>query len=218
LAVETEARQIARMIFADGRRNALTVADDSPLGRRIHAAFVEAFEREGGRIMGRFAYSTATADLMNLREAANTAGADSAFLALNATRARLVRPYLDGPVQVYATSQIFEGPIERFRDAELNRVRFVDMPWLLQSDHPAVMVYARPDAPQPTAGDGERLYAFGIDAYRIAADLVREFRLASETLDGVTGRIHLTGDRQFVRELTPAEFADGRPVPIAVPR
>jgi hypothetical protein len=104
------------------------------------------------------------------------------------------------------------------RDVELNGVRFVDMPWLLQPDHPAVMVYARPDVSQPIAGDSERLYAFGIDAYRIAADLAHESRILHEPLDGVTGRIVMTRDRHFVRELTPAQFADGRPLPIATRR
>jgi len=92
----------------------------------------------------------------------------------------------------------------------------VDMPWLLQPDHPAVMVYARPDTPAPIAGDGERLFAFGIDAYRIAVDLLGESRIAREPLDGVTGQISMTRGRYFVRELTPAQFAEGRPMPISV--
>lgn len=213
LQVETEARQIARMIFADGRRSALTIADASVLSRRIHAAFADEFVRQGGTLPARFVYSTAAADLLALRESSASGNADAVFLALDAAHARLVRPYLDGPVQVYATSQIHRGAPDRFRDAELNGVRFADMPWLLEPDHPAVMTYARSDAQAPVPSDGERLYAFGIDAYRIAAGLLDDTRIARETLDGVTGRIHLGGDRHFVRELTPAQFAEGRAAP-----
>jgi hypothetical protein len=214
LQVETEGRQVARMAFADGRRSALTVSDSAPLARRIHAAFADEFVRQGGKLIAQFAYSNSASDLLALRESATNGHADTVFLALDAARARLIRPYVDGPAQVYATSQVFDGSVERLRDAELNGVRFVDMPWLLQPDHPAVMVYARPDAPAPAAGDSERLYAFGIDAYRIAAELLRDSRVTREPLDGVTGRIVMTRDRHFVRELTPAQFADGRPLPI----
>jgi len=216
LQVEMEAQQIARMMFADGRRNAVTVADGSVHARRVLAAFGEEFVRLGGRIAAQFAYSTATPDLLALREATGGGQFDAALLVLDAPRARLVRPYVDGPLQVYAISQVFDGPQERLRDAELNGVRFLDMPWLLQPDHPAVMVYARREAPAPTASDNERLYAFGIDAYRIAADLVGETRIAREPLDGVTGLISMTRERYFIRELTPAQYAEGRPVPIGV--
>ena len=214
LQVEMEAQQIARMVFADGRRNALTVADASMQARRIHTAFEEEFVRLGGRVAAQFAYSASTPDLAALREAAGSGQFDAVFLMLDAPRARLVRPYVDGPLQIYAISQVFDGPQERLRDAELNGVRFLDMPWLLQPDHPAVMVYQRPEA--PTASDSERLYAFGIDAYRIAADLLGEGRIAREPLDGVTGLISMTRERYFMRELTPAQYADGRPVPIVV--
>ena len=216
LQVEMEAQQIARMIFADGRRSTLTVVDSSLQARRLLAAFGEEFTRLGGKLIAQFAYSTAAADLLALREAAAGGQIDSVFLALDAPRARLICPYVDGGAQIYATSQVFSGPVERFRDAELNGVRFADMPWLLQPDHPAVMVYAREEATAPIASDQERLYAFGIDAYRIAADLLGDARIARESLDGVTGRISMTPGRYFVRELTPAQFADGRPQPVTV--
>ena len=73
----------------------------------------------------------------------------------------------------------------------LNGVRFVDMPWLLQADHPAVMVY-----PRLQAGDDvefERLYALGIDAFRLGLELLKGTR--EPALDGVTGQISLTATR-----------------------
>lgn len=215
LHVEAEARQIARMAFADGRRSALTLADEQPLARRMQLAFVDEFTREGGRIAAQFAHRTSAADLLALREAATSGQCDMVFLALDATRARLVRGYVDGPAQVYATSQVLQGEPDRLRDAELNGVRFLAMPWLLQPDHPAVMVYAGSRADPPPATDLEKLYAFGIDAYRLSAALARGTDLASEPIDGVTGRIHLGHDRHFVRSLTPAQFVDGRAVPVA---
>jgi outer membrane PBP1 activator LpoA protein len=110
---------------------------------------------------------------------------------------------------------VLQGAPDPLRDAELNGVRFVAMPWLLQPDHPAVMVYAGVGSVSPAATDLERLYAFGIDAYRLAVAFVNGTDLAQEPLDGVTGRIWLGQDRHFVRELVPAQFVDGRAVPLA---
>ena len=215
LQVEAEARQIARIAFEDGRRSALTLSDQQALGQRLLRAFREEFSRLGGKIAADFLYRTTTADLMALREASGSGKFDCAFVTLDGRRTRLVRSYIEGTGQIYATSQVLEGPVDRLRDAELNGVRFVGMPWLLQPDHPAVMTYARSSAAAPAATDFERLYAFGIDAYRLAADLARGGEIANTALDGVTGRITLGADRHFVRELTPAQFVDGRPIPLA---
>lgn len=211
LQVETDARQIARMAYEDGRRSALVLSDNPPLVRRIQRAFVEEFTRLGGKISAQFVYRPTTADLLALRDAAASGQSDMAFLALDGPRTRMVRGYLDGPLHVYATSQVLEGAQDRLRDAELNGIRLVGMPWLLQADHPAVMAYSRSPNALPLATDFERLYAFGIDAYRIASDLLRGGESTKGALDGVTGRISLGKDRQFVRELTAAQFVDGRP-------
>lgn len=217
LQLETEARQIARMAHEDGRRSALVVSDTPLIARRIHRAFVDEFIRLGGKISAEFVYQSTTADLLALRDAAASGQSDMAFLAIDGARARIVRGYLDGPLNLYATSQVLEGAPDRLRDIDLNGIRFVGMPWLLQADHPAVMAYSRSPNALPAATDFERLYAFGIDAYRIAADLARSGETAKVTLDGVTGRISLGKDRQFVRELTAAQFIDGRPAAIASP-
>jgi outer membrane PBP1 activator LpoA protein len=80
------------------------------------------------------------------------------------------------------------------------------MPWLLQPDHPAVMIYPR--ALYREAADYERLYALGIDAFRVAVALLAGN--ATLSLDGVTGRIMLGPDQQFVRLLTAAQFNQGK--------
>lgn len=216
LQVEADARQIARMAFDDGRRNALILSDTLPLARRIQKAFTEEFIRLGGRIFADFVFRPNTADLVALREATSSGQPDMAFLCIDNKRARVARGYIDNRLAVYATSQVLEGAPDRLRDAELNGIRFVGMPWLLQADHPAVMTYTRSPNALPAATDFERLYAFGIDAYRIAADLVRRREIPRSPLDGVTGRISLEAGQLFARELTAAEFVDGQAVPVAI--
>jgi hypothetical protein len=214
LQVETEARQVAQLAFADGRRSAITIVDEQALMRRIERAFADEFARIGGRVVGQFAFSTAPPDLVALREAATTGRCDCVFLALDGTRARSGASYVRGPAQIYATSQVLSAEQDRLRDTELNGVRFVAMPWLLERDHPAVMVYANPGPALAAPNDLERLYAFGIDAYRLASSFLRGDDLRQHPLDGVTGRLLLQSNGHIARELTPAQFLDGRPTPI----
>lgn len=214
LQLEADARQVARMAYDEGRRNALILSDTLPLARRIQKAFAEEFTRLGGRISADFVFRSSTADLVALREATSSGQSDMAFLCVDNRRARVARGYIDNRVAVYATSQLLEGTPDRVRDAELNGIRFVAMPWMLQADHPAVMTYTRSPNSLPAATDFERLYAFGIDAYRIATDLLRAAEIARTPLDGVTGRITLGADRLFTRELTAAQYVDGQPIPL----
>jgi outer membrane PBP1 activator LpoA protein len=90
-------------------------------------------------------------------------------------------------------------------------VRFFDMPWLLQPDHPAVMIYPRPAS--PLAPELERLYALGIDAYRLLDVLLDGSVAKALPLDGVTGKLTLEG-HQFQREATPAVMRQGLGVPV----
>jgi hypothetical protein len=214
LAIEQEARQAALMAVADGWLAAIVIASPSPLARRAQ----EAFEREWGRAAGelrRLAFSGNPDDAPALKERISALKGDMVFLALDQGATRAVRPYISGSLPVYATSLGIDPRAETAVNVDLEGVRYADMPWFVQPDHPAVMVYPAPR--NPMAIEQERLYAFGIDAYRICAVLLqadaREF-----TLDGVTGRITLDAGRHFARTLVPAELDAGRAIPLAPAR
>jgi outer membrane PBP1 activator LpoA protein len=211
LQIENEARQAARLAWRDGRRNAYTVHGDTPLLKRVHLSFVDEFTKLGGKHVAEFAHNTSPAELARLRQAAELKVADMVFLALDARRARTVRAYLDS-LAIYATSQIYTADRSPAAALELAGIRFVDMPWLVQHDHPAVVIYPRQDF----GGDAdlERLYALGIDAWRISEALLA--RQGDIVIDGVTGKLTLGRDRFFSRELTSARIADG-PAPLFGP-
>lgn len=202
LGVEQESRQIAQIARSDGRRNALVLTDNSTLARRMRQAFAAEFARGGGMIVADLSFSADQQSLTKLRETVDLRVADMLFLALDAAGSRTARPYLGTSLPLYATSQVNVSTAS----AELNDIRFVDMPWLLQADHAAVMIYPRA---QLESADLERLYALGIDAFRLSATLIRNS--PDPALDGVTGNIRLE-KQQFVRELTPAQFVAGKPV------
>jgi uncharacterized protein len=205
LRAEAEAQQVAQLAFQDGWRKAISVSADSALMRRIHNAFADEFTRLGGALVAEYAFTSDPEGLARIKEGAGLGVADMAFLALDFAQARLARPYLD-PLALYATSQVNPGATGPLAGFDLAGVRFLDMPWLLQPDHPAVMIYPR--ALYREAADRERLYALGIDAFRVAVGLLAGSAIM--VLDGVTGRITLGPDQQFVRSLTAAQFTEGK--------
>lgn len=206
LQVENEAKQLAQLAADQGRGRALVVSADNALSKRLSQAFAEEWKRRGNELVEQFAFTAEAAQLAKLRDVLAVGSADMVFLALDAKQAKLIRSYLGLSMPIYATSLAHTAgdPLARL---ELNGVYFVDMPWLLAPDHPAVLSYARPDEAQANM-EFQRFYALGIDAYRIGQELLMS---ASEgaTLDGVTGYITLDRDRRFVRELIAAQFQQG---------
>jgi len=206
LQIEVEARHAARQAHREGKRAAYVVAGDSPLLKRLQAAFIDEFTRLGGKLVAEFAYNTSPAELTRLKQAAELRVADMAYLALDTRQARTVRAYLE-PLAIYASSQIYTADGGAAAGIDLAGVTFFDMPWLLQRDHPAVMVYPRQDF----RGDADldRLYALGIDAWRIGQALLA--RQADLTLDGVTGKLVPGRDRHFMREPVSARIGPNVP-------
>lgn len=202
LAVEEDARQVADLAWREGRRRALVIAAEAPLAQRMQAAFVARWQALGGVLSAQLRFAPGRE--ASLKALAANPEADMIFLAANAAEARSARPYLPPTLTVYATAQVLAGKLQDPRHVELSGVRFVDMPWLLQPDHPAVMVYPRPEPPLNV--ELERLYALGIDAQRLAALLWRDAIGPGFALDGVTGQLTLGTDHVFRREGVPAEF------------
>ncbi len=202
LALEAEAQLVARLAFADFFKSAILVSAKGPLAQRSRDAFADAWRRLGGTIKAVYEFGPQT-DLPALKEVLSTAAVDMIFLAGDVEQARAVRPFLNNGIAVFATSQVNSGRNEPLANVDLNGIRFVEMPWLAQPDHPAVMVYPRPEG---ITGELERFYALGIDAFRIAAALLEAPRRLG--LDGVTGRLTLFGN-EVAREPVQAVFRNG---------
>lgn len=213
IQVEAEARQVARYAYGEGKRRAAMISAQTTLSKRMQQSFAEEWDALGGKLVGDTALQGSRQVYAALRDEVAAGEPDMVFLAVDAKKARMVRPYLGNGTTVYATSQVYGAKDAALRNVDLNGVRFVDMPWLLQPDHPAVMVYPRPDA--AFSLDMERMYALGIDAYRIINGLLLSSFKGGGILDGVTGRITLAGGRHFSRELPLAEFRQGEAQPVS---
>lgn len=204
LPVETEARQVARIAASAQLHKATIIRTDTPLSTRVAQAFADEWQFQTGNPADEIVYDGDPAVLSTIPVEEDR----TVFLATNAEDARLIHPYIDIALPVYAASRVFKGNVDTLTNYDLNNVKFVDMPWLLQPDHPAVMIYPR--AQSAGGADMERLYALGIDAFRLL-EIVLDHKINDALpLDGVTGRIYLANRQQFQREAVLAMFKEGR--------
>jgi uncharacterized protein len=197
LSLEVEAQRVARLAISEfvGRRSADTrprmaiVTRPSSLERRIANAYQAALRSEG-EVPRLIEWTPATAASVGRQLA--TPGLEAVFLALTARDAAQMRALIPRDAQVFGTSLLNAGDPRTSPDAatlahDLEGVRFVDMPWLLEPDHSGVVVYPRFAAAQSL--EMVRLYALGIDAYRIASVWMKGERRFD--IDGVTGRLRI---------------------------
>jgi len=217
LSLEAEAQRMAKIALAEfvGVRGADTrpriaiIARPGALERRIALAFQSALRAEG-EVPHLVEWTPESAAAVGRQLAGMPL--EAVFLALNARDAAQMRALIPRGAQVFGTSLLNAGDPRTSPDAatlahDLDGVRFVDMPWLLEPDHSGVMVYPRPA--EALEVELARLYAFGIDAYRIAVVWMKGERRFE--LDGVTGRLHIDRAQSLRVERIPlvATYRDG---------
>jgi uncharacterized protein len=167
LALDQEARQIAQLAFNEGAKLATVVHGGGGLAKRIQDAFEKEWLRLGGQVVLRLPFTGDMNEAQAIRPKLENLRNDMVFIATDIAGARTVRPYVPIWMTAYATSMSIDPRAEAVANVDLDGVRFLDMPWFVQPDHPAVMVYPRP--PAGTGIEQERLYALGIDATGIDA-------------------------------------------------
>lgn len=226
LSIEDEARQVAHMISADKTVNkVLVVSTGTAWQRRAAQAFAAEWRARGLKAhaveLRTEAGFISPDSVLELKQRLENEAPQYLFVALDAALTAQLRLAVGTEVPMVGTSQLNPLTPEDWRLSEagladMDGTRLIDMPWELQPDHAAVMSYPRmtvaPD--QRRNVDLDRLYALGIDAYRIAHELAgynRDFEL-----DGVTGRLRVNFSEvgtRFEREQQPALYQEGKVVP-----
>ena len=149
------------------------------------------------------------AALGQLRAQVDAAQPSLLFTALDASQVGQVRGAVGTDLPCYGTSSVNPGTAPGVAMTNLDGLRLLDLPWEVQPAHQAVMVYPRWNSAARTL-DMDRLYALGIDAFRVA----REIALrpgADFQLDGVTGQLSVSfgrGPARFER-VQPAAVYEG---------
>ena len=203
--LESEARQVARVARAQGRRRAAIIVGDNALSRRIAQAFADEFSRGGRLIVDQHGFSVEKARVKKIRDSLAAGKADAVFFAIDGARVRQIRPHLGRSLPGYATSLVHTAEGAVVGQFDLAGITFVDMPWMVAGDHPAVMAYPRPTGVFATY-EQERFYAIGIDAWRLSQMLLDSTYSGLGILDGVTGQLVPGTSRQFQREPLAAQF------------
>jgi outer membrane PBP1 activator LpoA protein len=203
LSFDNEAQQIVGIARAYGMQTATIVMVDAPMETRMAKTFAEAWTADGGQIRQQISVN-ATTDLSTIKTDMDQAPADMIFFAVSAEDARRLRPYIDHGTPTFGISRIFGGILNDPEDAPLTGIRFIDMPWLLQSHHDeqAALVTASADLP---AGEMQRWFALGVDAYKLQTLLTQHPGLPT-TFMGLSGKIRVNASGEISRELAVASF------------
>ncbi|MEN3365461.1 MAG: uncharacterized protein V7606_2735 [Burkholderiales bacterium] len=203
LSIEDEARQVSRWASANkvaGR--ALTLSSNIAWQRRASNAFAEQWQKQGKEIesieLPAYSGYLAANDLAQLKTQIEFDKPSLIFLALDDRQAKQLRAAIGNEIPMYGTSQLNPVALTDWSSADrapdMDGIRLLDIPWQLQSDHPAVMGYPRliANPEQKRRADIERLYALGIDAYRVAREIA--LKHTEFELDGVTGKLRVRFD------------------------
>ena len=131
--------------------------------------------------------------------------------------ARQIKPslnyYFAGDIPVYATSHIYSGAPQTQLDIDLDKIRFCDMPWVI--DPPR---YLRPlkeaflsHYPHPVQqGNTGRLFALGLDSYLLAQYFVKTGHMPTgKNLSGATGQLRAV-KYQITRQPVWARIKNGQ--------
>jgi len=233
LSPEDESRQAARRVLADGHGSGVALVPANDWGQRVLTAFNDELTAAGGQLVARSVYASGTTDfrdligaLLQLKPTETEDGkqilayrpdAQFIFVGAQSVAGRLIRTQLRfdyaGGLPMYATSDIFEPGASGNND--LDGVMFPDMPWVIDRAGPAA---AERDTVRQTWPDRglsrSRLYAFGFDAYAIAAELTRRRQPFRTPVAGLTGRLTLDGSGRVHRQLDFVRVEHGEPQPL----
>ncbi len=238
LAAEDEARLIAERAYQLGYRRVLALSPDNSWGKRVYDAFEQHWLALGGDVAEqRFYkqkkdYNPEIKALLNVDdsqkryktirrlmgesmefEPRRRQDADWVFLLALPKQGRQIRPMFDfnfaGDLPVFSTSHIFSGKLNRKKDSDLNGIQFTDLPWLLESSELKAEIEQNH---KRAKGNYARLYAMGVDAFRLYPRLRQLSALPNSKIFGVTGDLTIDFEGKIHRKMPFAQFKRGRPV------
>jgi uncharacterized protein len=215
LSIEDEARQVAE--WAAGEHpagTAMILSGASAWQRRLASSFAARWKQLGRQSqLVELTDNNGTlsqASLAQVRNQIDGVAPELVFAALDPSQAGQVRAAAASSVPFYGTSSVNPGADPNAAISDLIGMRMLDLPWEVQPAHPAAMVYPRLTSAGRTL-DMDRLYALGIDAFRIAREITLR-NGAPFQLDGVTGNLSIDfggGPARFERVQRGAIYQGG---------
>jgi hypothetical protein len=241
LLPEEEAAAAADRLAARGLRRALVLVPRDEVGRRAAAAFGERMRALDGKVAGSAEYDAAASDqskiirqLVGLEQSEERAAflerllgmdlkteptpradVDALFLFARNAQARVLLPQLRNAeatrYPIIATSAVFGGS-NSAADAELDGVEFSEVPWVLGTiNEPSIPTREQVVSLPTASGPAARLFAFGIDAYRLLPHLEWLERNPGRPVIGATGALSADPNGRIRREPAWARYVGASP-------
>ena len=209
LQIENEAKKLAKLAFSEGGRKILTVAENSSVYQRFLRSVEDEWLSQSGEIIAQLAYADLIDDMSLINRLLEDTEADTILIAVSPDAARNLRPYLGTRLPIYAPSIIHTSRIDKLRMHDLEEVRFLEMPWIIDKKSKFVT-----DGGEGKSLQLERFYALGIDAYEMTSIIVSDPLNIPNTIQGRSGIITFSNPL-FIRDGKPAKFTGGNIKPIA---
>lgn len=242
LSAEDEAQQVAQQAWQDGHRYALVLAPDTDWGKRTAAAFTLEWKNLQATLLETQYYplaknySKTIKLLLNINQSEDRARLikklaktrinftprrredfDFIFIIATPEDARQIKPTLAfhfaGKMPVYATSHIYSGVSAPLLDRDLDGILFCEAPWMLKPQYHKFRGLITQLWPE-TANRYGRLYALGVDSYRLASRLKQFELLHSTNIQGATGLLSMEGPGYIHRTLDWAKIRRGKITPL----
>ena len=143
--------------------------------------------------------------------------ADFVFVAAFPSQARQIRPqlrfYHAGDLPIYSTSHTYGGEINTNQDRDLDGITFCDMPWTLTNGEGSKPSWDEFTAIwKSSAIPFKRLYAMGIDAYRLMERFDNIGNNPQNSLSAASGNLYRDDANRIHRQLQWAHFRNGKPM------
>ncbi len=143
--------------------------------------------------------------------------ASAVFLLAFPRQARLIQPQLRfhgaGDLPVYSTSHVFTGKWNAKLDKDMDGIQFCDIPWILDRKNTWAELRKQLNTLWPARSKRHpRLFALGIDAYRVLPWLEVLENPGPGSFTGATGALSMDSHRHLHRRLKWARFRKGIPV------
>lgn len=217
LSPEDEAAAVAEAAKAQGFTSALILYPDDDWGTRIAKALIGHWQGIGGVIEAGQIYNAGTSTfdepLQKLFQTERYAvsqrglgtGADLIFFVGNEWALRAIRPQIRAVgadrLPIFTTSHVYSSSFQALRDNGLTGIHFVDIPWMVspQRNAPAQSELRR--GARGSGVDYQRLFALGLDAYRLAPIVAGNPAVEQPLLDGQTGVLRVDSERRIRRQL-----------------
>jgi outer membrane PBP1 activator LpoA protein len=139
------------------------------------------------------------------------------FLVAPADKAQQIVPllkfYYADDLPVFAISSVFSGVSNPALDQDINGVYFCDIPWVVKKPESLSgelqAIYDKINTLYPNSSSYSRLYALGIDAYKLAIELKFLLDGSEVGIQGATGTLYLDNYNHVYRKLQWVRMRDG---------